>query len=67
LIESVVLAIFAPIEIWSLFTNLLNYLMIVGLFLLELVYRIIRFRRLPSPRYLQQAFKRGELIQWRED
>lgn len=67
LIESVVLALFAPIEIWSLFTNLINYLLIGGLFLVELLYRIVRFRRLPSPGLIKQAFKRSELQQWGKD
>ncbi|MEN8166503.1 MAG: hypothetical protein ABFR65_03380 [Pseudomonadota bacterium] len=67
LIESVVLALFAPIEIWSLFTNLINYLLMVGLFLVELLYRAVRFRRLPSPGVIKQLFKRGELQQWGKD
>lgn len=58
LIESVLLALFAPIEVWSLFTNLINYLLLVGLFLVELLYRVIRFRRLPSLSALKQLFRR---------
>ena len=58
LIESIVLALFAPIETWSLFTNLINYLLIAGLFLLELLYRVLHFRRLPSLSTLKRVFRR---------
>ncbi len=58
LIESIVLALFAPIDTWSLFTNLINYLLIAGLFLLELLYRMFHFRRLPSLSTLKQVFRR---------
>ena len=57
LIEAIGLALFAPIEIWSLFTNLINYLLMLGLFLIEIVYRVIRFRRLPSPGSLKKIFR----------
>ncbi len=58
LIESILLALFAPIVVWSIFTNLINYLLIAGLFVLELVYRMIRFRRLPSANSLRKIFKK---------
>jgi uncharacterized membrane protein len=35
LVECVVLAEFAPIEVWSLFANLLNYLLVLALFIGE--------------------------------
>ena len=43
LIETVALSIFAPIEVWSLFTNILNYVFVLLLFVLEFIYRIYRF------------------------
>lgn len=33
--ETILLAVFAPIEIWSLFTNVLNYIAIMVIFVLE--------------------------------
>ena len=57
LIESILLALFAPIEVWSLFTNLINYLLIAGLFALELLYRVFHFRRLPSLGSLKRYFR----------
>ncbi|MAT92954.1 MAG: ketosynthase [Halioglobus sp.] len=41
---SMLLAVFAPPALWSLFTNLLNYLLIALLFVAEFVYRRYRFR-----------------------
>lgn len=55
LIESVLLALFAPIEIWSLFTNLINYLLIFGLLLLQLIYRSVHLRRLPTFQSVRRA------------
>ncbi len=46
-IESALLALFAPIEIWSIFTNILNYLFIVIVFTLEYLYRRFRFANKP--------------------
>lgn len=60
LIEAILLALYAPIEIWSLFTNLINYFMMAGLFLLELLVRIIRFRRIPSISRLKEIFRHRE-------
>jgi uncharacterized membrane protein len=45
LLESVLLAAYAPLEVWSLFTNILNYLLLAVLFLGEYVYRVLRFRK----------------------
>ena len=44
-IESVLLAVYAPIQVWSLFTNILNYVFIAVLFVSEYIYRILRFRK----------------------
>jgi uncharacterized membrane protein len=40
---SIVLAVVAPIEVWSLFNNLVSYLMVATLFLGEFVWRHYRF------------------------
>jgi len=42
-LESVLLAAYTTLEVWSLFTNILNYAFIATLFVAEHVYRIIRF------------------------
>jgi uncharacterized membrane protein len=44
---SVTLAVTGPIATWSFFTNLLNYLLVVLFFVLEYVYRRIRYRHHP--------------------
>ena len=43
---SAALALLAPLPLWSLFTNLVNYLILAALFPLEYLYRRIRFRHL---------------------
>ena len=42
-IEAVILALYAPPFVWSLFTNLLNYLFIILFFFIEYLLRIRRF------------------------
>lgn len=54
LIESVLLSMFAPLELWSLFTNILNYLLMALLFVLEFSYRRLRFPQRTPPRVLWQ-------------
>lgn len=55
-LESIVLALFAPIHIWSLFTNFLNYLMVLIFFIAE--YQL-RFCFLPDHKHLSfRAFCR---------
>lgn len=55
LLETVLLSVFAPLELWSLFANLLNYLFIALLFVLEFAYRRWRFpQRTPLKRFIQQ-------------
>jgi len=34
-LETILLAVFAPIEVWSLFTNVVNYIVVMMLFILE--------------------------------
>lgn len=55
LVEAVLLALFAPIEIWSLFTNFINYVLIAGLLLLQVIYRSFHLGRLPSLQSLRRA------------
>jgi len=43
LVQTIGLSLFAPIELWSLFTNVLNYLFMGLLFIIEYIYRQIRF------------------------
>ncbi len=45
---AVLLAVFASLEAWSLFANVVNYGLIVGLFLGQFVYAFLRFRT-PRP------------------
>ncbi len=52
-IESVLLPAYASIEVWSLFTNILNYLFIVVLFVGEYFYRIVRYGKLDHTPPLQ--------------
>jgi len=42
-IESILLAIFAVVEVWALFTHVINYLVILLLFAGEFIYRRYRF------------------------
>lgn len=48
-IESALLAAFAPLELWSLFTNILNYVFVTLLFAGEYLYRRLRFRHHSHP------------------
>jgi uncharacterized membrane protein len=43
LLETIGLTFFAPLEVWSLFTNVLNYVFIILFFVLEFMYRFFRF------------------------
>lgn len=67
LIESVLLALFAPIEIWSLFTNFINYLLIAALFVLQFLYRMVYFRRLPTMQSLRRVLDPATLHRWTGD
>ncbi len=44
MLESVLLAAYTSLEVWSLFTNILNYVFVAALFVGEYIYRGIRFR-----------------------
>lgn len=52
-LESVVLAIIAPLSVWSLFTNFLNYVFVVALLVGEYFYRIVRYRSHTHPSLVQ--------------
>lgn len=48
-LESVLLALFAPQSVWSLFANILNYVFVLLVFALEYVVRIRRFAYVRRP------------------
>jgi uncharacterized membrane protein len=52
-LESAALALFAPMVIWSLFANFLNYVFVAVLLFGEYFYRIVHFRHYPHPSLLQ--------------
>ena len=52
-VELILLAAFAPIELWSLFANGVNYGLIVGLFLAEYVFRRIYLSDVPHAGFMQ--------------
>lgn len=54
LIECILLPVFASLEIWSLFTNFLNYIIMGVFFAAEYIYRLYRFGR----RYSFRSFIR---------
>ena len=55
LVNTVFLTFFASLEIWSLFTNFLNYLLMLGLFIAEWLFRMFWFKKWFSPvRFIQQ-------------
>jgi uncharacterized membrane protein len=62
---SLVLALSANRDAWSLFTNLLNYLLVAMLFLGEFAYRRLRFRsyRHQSPLQLLRNVRRTKLFE----
>jgi uncharacterized membrane protein len=47
LVSAVSLALFAPPELWSLMTNLVHYLVLGAVFVIEYAWRRIRFRHHP--------------------
>jgi len=53
LIECIGLAVFAPTEIWSLFTNVINYVAIATMFYAEYIYRKRMFSGLPKRSFIQ--------------
>jgi uncharacterized membrane protein len=42
---SLVLAVSAPLELWSLFANVLSYLFVILLFLAQYIWRVLRYRQ----------------------
>jgi uncharacterized membrane protein len=56
LVETLLLTLFASLEVWSLFANIINYLLIVLLFGAEFIYRRLRFPQRTSPRQLIRIF-----------
>lgn len=62
---SAALALSGNRDAWSLFTNLLNYLLVAALFLGEFVYRRLRFRnyRHHSPLQLLRNVRRANLFE----
>lgn len=57
LIESIGMAIFAPVAIWSLFANVLNYAAIGILFIAEYIYRHRVYTDLPKTGFFQFILK----------
>jgi uncharacterized membrane protein len=51
-LECLILAALAPIELYLLFANTLNYLFVVGFLAMEYSYRRIRYRHHPHPSLL---------------
>ncbi len=49
IIETILLAIFAPATIWSLFTNFINYLFLLVFFILEYMVRVRTFVDVEHP------------------
>ena len=60
-VESLLLALYAPLELWSWFANVLNYVFVAMLFTGEYIYRRIRFRHYQhaSPLALFRMLKDG--------
>lgn len=50
-IGSLLLYVFAPLEVWSFFINVLNLPLIVLMFVVEGTYRYFRFRDIPFARF----------------
>ena len=49
LINTLALTFFAPLEIWSLFTNFINYLLLLAMLILEWLFRMFWFKEWVSP------------------
>jgi uncharacterized membrane protein len=47
---SLTLLLTAPIVVWSYFINVMNLPLVLGMFLAEYAYRLVRFRHLPRSR-----------------
>ena len=49
LINTLILTLFAPLTLWSLFTNFINYVLLLTLLILEWLFRIFWFKQWESP------------------
>lgn len=49
LVNNLFLTFLAPLELWSLFTNFINYLLLLSLLVLEWIFRIFWFKKWESP------------------
>lgn len=49
LINTLILTVLAPLELWSLFTNFINYILLLTMLVLEWLFRIVWFRKWESP------------------
>jgi uncharacterized membrane protein len=49
LLNNILLSIWAPLEVWSLFTNFINYLLILSLLIGEWLFRLFWFNKWESP------------------
>jgi len=55
LFNTLALTFFAPLEIWSLFTNIINYALMLALFVIEWLFRMLWFKHWFSPiRFITQ-------------
>ena len=61
---SITLAITGPVAAWSLFSNVLNYLLVALFFVLEYIYRRVRYRHHPhaSPRQMIRLLRNFRMI-----
>jgi uncharacterized membrane protein len=57
LIESIGLAIFSTVAVWSLFNNFLNYILIILLFVVEYIYRNVAYPDLPKRSFFQFLYQ----------
>lgn len=63
--QSLLLALFAPVEVWSLFVNLLNYFLVLAVFVIEYLVRrrVLRDRQHPSFMRFLRALVRTDFRQ----
>jgi uncharacterized membrane protein len=52
-LEATVLAVFAPLAVWSLFVNFLNYVFVIVLLVSEYFYRVMRYPHQSHPSLTQ--------------
>ena len=65
-VQSLLLALLAPVEVWSLFVNLLNYIFVAAVFVIEYLVRrrVLRDRQHPSFMRFLRALVRTDFRQW---